>query len=360
MEETKRTAITIISSLLLFSFIMFLVYIIYCYAYYDVNLEEEYATKLLKEEYSFIYEHTLADGLTEEDFNTSISLMYDKSKLKNIYYLYYGNTIYNSIDDFIKTYYYGDRGVDKENIEYESIGHTSLIKRKKLYYKSINVTNRNNNTSSLGVKYNISFKIETGGTLKIDDNTLNCQEDTCSLEKIFGGIHELNYKSNGYTYYGLVNIDNSDTEIEITNLESLVKITTPETTETTKVKENINTGVYALDTCYLAYSCPVKNKSYLKIMDDNKVIQYTYISLDNAGDYYEGTYEISGGFVVMNFTSHIYQMFDYDTKQRTDIVGEGNITLRYQIIDENTIYNEKYKFIWQEPLEIPEEEKLDE
>jgi len=360
MEETKRTIITIISSLLLFSFILFLVYVIYCYAYYDVNKEEEYAGKILEEEYDFIYEHMVVDGLSKDEFRSSINLMYDKSKLKDIYYLYYGEGEYESIDEFLKTYYYGDRGVDRDDIEFIGDGKTSLFKRRKLYYKSIKVTNKNGLESSLGVKYNVNLKIEDGAVLKIDEDTLSCQDNSCVLDKVFGGIYEVSYESNGYSYYGLLNILDDNMVVEITNLDSLVKVSKNKTSDEISIRESVLTGVYALEECYLESGCPVKSKSYLKIMEDNKVIQYTYISLDNAGDYYEGTYEITGNFLVMNFDSHVYRMFDYDTKERTDIVGNGNITLQYQIIDEKTIYNEKYKFVWQEPLEVEEEEKLDE
>ena len=49
---------------------------------------------------------------------------------------------------------------------------------------------------------------------------IECINSHCSIDKIYGGIYEIRYTSNGYEYYGLVNIYKDKQVIDITNIES--------------------------------------------------------------------------------------------------------------------------------------------
>ena len=49
---------------------------------------------------------------------------------------------------------------------------------------------------------------------------------------MFMGLHEVNYISNNYTYYGIVNVTSNVRDINITVLDSLIN-----------VKLNLETGV---------------------------------------------------------------------------------------------------------------------
>jgi hypothetical protein len=50
----------------------------------------------------------------------------------------------------------------------------------------------------------------------------------------------------------------------------------------------------------------------------------------------------------MNFSGHTYQVFDYDTKQSTDINAVVDIELRYRIEDNNYLSNDSYRFKFSE------------
>ena len=76
----------------------------------------------------------------------------------------------------------------------------------------------------------------------------------------------------------------------------------------------------------------------------------TYISLDKAGDLYNGTYEIKDGFLIMKFSGHTYQVFDYDTKESTDITADVDMVIQYKIEENNVIVNDSYKFKFYEWL----------
>ena len=116
----------------------------------------------------------------------------------------------------------------------------------------------------------------------------------------------------------------------------------------TKSDYNLKTGKFKLSSCFLDSGCPSKSKSYVTLYDDNSCEFYTYITLDQAGDRYIGTYAISGNFLVMHFDSHTYKMFDYDTKQSSDIVAKVDMDIRYKIESDYIISNDSYKFKYAE------------
>lgn len=350
MNESKSIWITLGITFFLFSFIIFLVYLVYCYAYYDEYQMSIYADKFNTTNSKYIYDNMFNDSkLTYDDFNISYNLMYDKNNLKNIYYLYYKDSgLFNNLDEFFKTYYYGNNKVKREDIEYQSYGKTNLIRRKSIDYKYVTVSSIDGYNSTLGVLHKITFNVEQLSNLVLDKKNIECENGICVIDDLFGGLHTIQYKSNNINYYGIVNISKNDQVIEVTNLDSLVRV---EKVEENNKNENVGTtnaalniGMYRLSACYLDSSCPSAAKSYVNLYEDGTVDYYTYITLDIAGDTYHGTYEISGNFLILKFASHVYRVHDYDTKQYTDIEGRVDMEMRFKIEDRNTIRSDSYQF----------------
>lgn len=351
MDKNLKT--TLIITGLLFSFIIFLIYLLYCFAYYDKNQENEYFNKIVNYDYKYIFDNLAGkDGLGEEEFNKVLNMMNDKKNLKDIYYLYYRNTETLTLDEFVSKYYYGDVKYNDQHVVYSINGKTGLLKRRAIFYQSIDITNKKGHKSSLGVKRNINFVVEDGAKLKIDNKELKCDKTICKLSKVFGGIHEISYISNGYEYYGLINIVKDKQTIEVTNIDSLVRIDlisdnnilVKDDIKNDFSSNNLTIGKYNLNKCYLNFGCPSTKKSYLLLNDDGSCKFYTYITLDQAGDLYYGTYTKEGNFLVLNFNGHTYQVFDYDTKESTNITADVDIEMRYKIEQGNILTNDSYRF----------------
>lgn len=351
MIKNENLKNTIFITFFLFSFIAFLIYLLYCYAYYDKSLEEFYYKEIANYNYDYFYNNLIdKDGLNKENFDKTIELMTSLKELKKIYYLYYKNGDIYSLEDFLSIYYYGDYKINIDDVVFSSNGKTGLFKRKAIFYDEVYLNNDVSN-STLGVLRSIQFNVEENSILKVDNNELSCDDGVCEVFKIFGGTHEILYTSNNYQYYGLVNISKDKQSIDVTNLDSLVRIDLI-TDDSIVIDDNtdmkLEIGEYKLSKCYLDSGCPTAKKSYLKLHSDGSCEFYTYINLDKAGDYYKGYYKIENNFLVMNFDSHTYEVFDYDTKQSTDINGNVEIEMRYKIEDDNSLVNDSYRFIFSE------------
>lgn len=226
MSKDKSMLITIGLSSFLFLFILILVYLVYCFAYYDDNQKSVFVDKYNSKKYDFVYENMVNnDKLSLNDFYISLSLMKDKDKLKIVYDKYYSDKdLYKDEEDFINTYYYGDSEIIEDNISFMEVGRTSLFKRKKFYFENIDVINNSNNKVNLGIKNDIILNIEDSGIIVVDDKEINCNNNSCHIDYIFGGLHLVFYKSNNLEYIGILNINRSGQIIDITNLDNLVKI----------------------------------------------------------------------------------------------------------------------------------------
>lgn len=350
--DKKNLITTIKITFILFSFIIFLIYLLYCYAYYDKYQEQVYHDKISSGDLEFFYTNLIdKDGLLKKDFDKTVEFMLDNKNIKDIYYLYYRNSGIYSLEEFTNKYYYGDYSIAKDGITFAYNGKTNLFRRRAIFFDNLNIVNKKGYKVSLGVKRKINFLVEEDATLKIDNQELKCEKNKCILNKAFGGLHELIYSSNGYEYYGIINITKDNQEIEVTNLESLVRIDeVSDNNILVDVEDDITlkTGNYKLSKCYLDYGCPSSKKSYIKLNEDGTCEFYTYISLDKAGDLHFGKYRVEDGFLIMNFDSHTYQVFDYDTKESTDINAEVDIELRYKIVNSKTVVSDDYKFIFSE------------
>lgn len=347
MDKNLKT--TLLITFLLFSFIIFLLYLLYCYAYYDEYQEEVYLNKINEYDYGYIFKNMAGkDSLSEDEYNKVIKMMTEQKELKNIYYLYYRDLDDISLDEFLDAYYYGKFEVKHEDVNYSINGKTNLISRRAIFYQSIEVTNEKGYKTSLGVKRNIEFSVEDGATLKVNNESLECIDNICNVNSIFGGLHEVIYTSNGYEYYGIVNISKDKQKIEVTNLESLVRIDDVSDNnilvDNEIVENELKVGTYRLNGCSLSYGCPSSQKSYISLNNDGTCQFYTYITLDQAGDLYNGTYSRDGNFLIMKFDGHTYEVFDYDTKVTTNIDASVNVEMQYRIEENNILANEDYRF----------------
>lgn len=293
--------------------------------------------------YDFVYNNINDSSKLEYgDFLKVINIMYDKNNLKNIYYSYYSDHM--SLDSFMSMYYYGNSQIKKDDISFIKEGETDLFHRSKFKYNKINAVNGNGYKSSLGVKENVSFEIENNSELVLDGNKLNCVNNICLVDYIFGGLHEIEYVSNGYDYYGIINVYDSEQLIYVAKESSLVKKNISSEEVFNEVTDfDLKYGKYSLKDCYLSSGCPSKKSSYIDLRADGTVEFFTYITLDQAGDYYLGTYDIQGDFLTLYFDSHIYSVFDYDTKQSTDINADVDIVMNFKL-EENNIINDSYMF----------------
>ncbi len=349
MIKNENLKNTIYITFFLFSFIAFLIYLLYCYAYYDKSLEETYYKEIADYNYNYFYDNLIdKDGLDREDFDKTVKLMTSVNELKNVFYLYYKNSDIYSLEEFLSIYYYGDYKISSDDVVFSFNGKTSLFKRKAIFYDEVHLNN-GVSKSTWGVLRNIQFNVEENSTLKVDNNELSCDNGVCKDFKIFGGLHEIIYESNNYQYYGIVNVSKDKQVIDITNLDSLVRIDLV-TDDSIVIGDNVDAeveiGSYKLSKCYLDSGCPTTKKTYLKLYSDGSCEFYTYINLDKAGDYYIGKYNIENNFLIMNFDSHVYEVFDYDTKQSTNINGNIEIEMRYKIEDDGSLVNDSYKFVF--------------
>ena len=362
MSNAKKFFITSIVSILLVGFIAFLIYVIYAYGYYNKGLINEMTYNFNKNDFDYVYDN-LTEQLDRESFDDVINLMYDKNALKDIYYLYYSKSEYN-IESFYDEFYFGDKNVDIEDIDFNYEGKTNLFKRSKITYNYINIENKAGNKSAIGVLNNITLEVDNGSELFIDGKKIECS-DKCLIEKIYGGLHQIKYINNKMTYFGLLNIPKNDAEINISSLNSLIKTVDMNEVKPTKdVKAATNSvvkeGIYNIYYCYLDDGCGNKKKSYLKILPDNYIELYLYNNYEVAGNYFYGTYKIDEDILVLHLVKHDYVVYDYDYGQTDHVEVVIDAKRRYKILNDETIDGNDYRFTFKEELPEPEEETEEE
>lgn len=221
--KDKNLLITLSITIILFSFISFLIYTIYCYSFYNPYQEKKLANLYNNQEYDYIYNNLDNNILTFKEFMIPLNLMYDKTNLNDIYNKYYLKSNISQ-ESFINEYYYNNNNIIPDDIEFIYEGKTNLIHRRKIKYSKIYVKNKKENTSTIGLLKNINLLIEEHGEIKIDNNYLTCTENKCNIEYIYGGLHEIIYTSNNNTYFGLLNITKDNDNIEISLINNLIKI----------------------------------------------------------------------------------------------------------------------------------------
>lgn len=288
-RTTKALSTTLGLTIILFGFIVFLLYVIYCYAYYDKYMELEYTNSFNNGDYNFVFDKMVGKGnLTYEQFTYSLDKLTDKERLNEIFDSYYKDSgIYNK-EDFLDTYLYKLNNVVESDIKFSTNGKTNLFTRRAIFYDEIKITN-NKSYTNIGVFNKISFKVEDNSILRVDNKELECINNVCIIDKIYGGIHEISYASNGYEYYALVNITKDKKSIEVTNLDSLVKVR--------EANVALKYGRYLLTNCN--GFCPIINKSYLMINEDNTYYLYDYHK-DGQNYNASGEYSVNGNYITID------------------------------------------------------------
>jgi len=233
--EKKSVSITALVTILLFGLVIFLLYVIFCYSFYDKSQEENIIENFNNGNYDSFYD-TLFDKkyISKEEYNYSINLMFKKNELNEIYNKYYSDLKY---EEFINKYYYRNR-LTIDDLKVITEGKTTLFKRRITYCSSIKIRNNNDEFSSFGVKKDVSFSVDEDIKLVIDERGCELKDKVCHYDYILGGLHTVKYEKDGIEYFGLVNVVKDNSNITIDNLDSLVKIV-----DVTDVIDNIDVSL---------------------------------------------------------------------------------------------------------------------
>ena len=353
VNKHQHLIVTLIISLLLFIILTVITYLIYVYGYYDRIKENDILENFNSYKFDRVHQDLYLNDkeyLTTKSLKNMTDLMFNKKNLESIYDNYYLNTNkYSSKEDFINKYYYGTSTLTIKDIDFFNTGNTDILSRrisKSIRYRIKNVYDEE---THIGIIKNINFVTLENDSLKIDDNTINCSKE-CKIDKMYSGVHSLEYYHDGFTFYSIILIDASNSTININNLKNLVPISKDiDDTLLDEIvgnKSELNVGIYSLNKCNLASGCPSTNYSYITLNKDNTCAFYTYITIDKAGDSYSGTYKKENGFLILEFSGHTYSVFDYDTKQSTDIQVETNIKMTFKIDSKTSFSNKDYEFIF--------------
>ena len=349
--KDKNLIFTFCITFVLFSFVIFLMYLIYCYSYYDNRQVDILLENYNTDKWDYVYDNWYDnDKLSKEQFYNSINIMYDSNFLRNIYDTYYKNNTRMSFDLFKNQYFYGSNVINQKDISFELVGKTNLFNRRKIYFKKINLENKNGYTTRLGIFNNYKIIVPDGGTINFDNQDCVIENNVCTIPILFGGLHKMLYNDNGIKYFALVNVYDDDLELDVTKSDNLVRYFGENEVQGV-VQENkedsfVNKGSYRVSSCYLATSCPNSRESYLILNEDGTCLLYIYITLDVSRDSYLGKYHINGDFLYLTFDRHTYNIFDYDTKESTDIEVASDMRMRFKIENPSVISNEKYKFTY--------------
>ncbi len=349
--KDKNLTITIGITFVLFSFIIFLMYLIYCYSYYDNRKSDIFLENYNKDAWDFVYDNwEHKEEIEKESFYNSMNIMYDKNFLRNIYDTYYKANSKMTFEMFSNQYYFGDSAITKNKIIFATEGKTNLINRKKFYYKNVNLENKNGYTTRLGIFHNIKLEVPNNGTINFDNQACELKENICEIPVVFGGLHKVLYSYNGIKYFALLNIYSDNMEVDVTTIDGLIKYIEGQSvkgvTVTNKEDAFVSKGSYRVSACYLPSSCPNSRESYLILNEDGTCTLYIYITLDVSRDTYNGTYRINEDFIYLSFDRHIYNVFDYDTKEADDIEVVTDMKMSFKIEDANNLKNDKYKFTY--------------
>ena len=351
VNKHQNLVITLIISLLLFIILTVITYLIYIYGYYDKNKENKILENFNSYKFDRVYNDLYLNDkeyLTTKSLRNMTDLMFNKKNLENIYDKYYQDTNkYSSKNDFINKYYYGSSTLTIKDIKFQNTGKTDILSRRLSKSISYKIKNVYEEETYIGIIKNITFKTLGEDALKIDDNIISCFNE-CKINKLYSGVHSIEYTHKGFIYYSILLIDKSNTTIYMNEIKNLVAISKNVDTsifdDLEKNGNDLQVGIYSLTKCNLSSGCPSTNYSYVMLNQDKTCAFYTYITIDKAGDSYEGTYEKENGFLILDFSGHTYSVFDYDTKKSTDIAVDTNIKMVFKINSKTTFSNSDYEF----------------
>ncbi len=351
INKHQNFIISLIISLLVFIILTVVSYLIYVYGYYDRIKENEILENFNSYKFDRVHNDLYLNDkehLTTKNLKNITDLMFNKKNLEKIYDNYYEKTNkYSSKEDFINRYFYGNSPLTIKDIQFYNSGKTDLLSRRISKANKYVIKNGYDEETYIGIVNNITFNTIGDDTLKIDENTISCPT-TCRVERMYSGVHSIEYIHDGFTYYSILLIDHSNSSIDINSIKNLVAISEEIDTDIFDVideeNKDLNIGIYSLNRCNLPTGCPSTTYSYITLNKDNTCEFYTYITLDKAGDSYSGTYKKENGFLILDFSGHTYSVYDYDTKQSTDIFVDTNIKMTFKINSNSSFSNKDYEF----------------
>ncbi len=225
--EKKSILITSVVTVSLFVFVAFLLYVIYCFSFYDSNKENEFLVNFNTEAYDFVYDNLYgSDHITKEEYNYSVNLMFKKNMLNEIYDLYYSDL---DKEEFLDSYYFGNN-VKPKDIKFIKEGKTNLFRRRSILYYSIKITSNSGVKTDFGIRNDIQLLLSDDSHLIVDDRECDIKENVCLIPYVLGGLHTLKYEVGGIKYFGLLLINEDNMKVDVSTLGTLVRINTPEET----------------------------------------------------------------------------------------------------------------------------------
>ena len=219
--ENKHILATVFITFFLFSFVLFLIYVVYCFSFYDTYQEKKFVDNFNKGLYDYVYDNLEDSNRIDEDlYNYSVNLNFNEKSLIEIYEKYYKE--YDK-SDFIDSYLFSNR-VQIDNFHFKSNIKTSLTKRRDLKYIRIDVRTANQKKTSFGVMRNISFETPENSKLIVDEKECSINENICHFDYLLGGLHTVFYENNNTVYFGLANVFDDNLKIVVSGLKSLVVV----------------------------------------------------------------------------------------------------------------------------------------
>ena len=328
----KHLFITTLISVLLFTFVVFLIYIVYCFSFYDKNLTNKYINNFNNGSYDFVYNNMVnSKEIDKDSYNYSINLMFKKDSLEDIYNKYYRDS---NKEEFFDNYYYG-RNVLVDGFSFKEEGKTSFFKRKKISYDKITIFTNNRTMSSFGIKKDVKLLVEKDSSLIVDEKECKIIDNYCHFDYILGGLHTITYDNGNDTYFGLVNVIYSSSEIEITNLSSLIKI---DGVKGAVLDNRISLGIGK----YVAN----EGDSFVKLNNNSSFIIYKKYNLEHYYEVFYGTYDREGNTIVLNVDKSTYR--NYLTNMYQEYDYSENDVFVFEIINEKMITNNQDIFVLNE------------
>lgn len=322
-------------SVFLFMFISFLIYVVYCFSFYDKNQIDKYINNFNNGSYDFVYNNMVnKEKINKEDFNYSINLMFNNEELESIY-----NDYFTSINKeiFIDKYSFSNK-VDNDYFSFKETGKTTFFERKKIEYDKVIVKSKDGK-STFGVLNNITLNVENNSKLIIDNKECKITDNKCVFEYLLSGLHTIKYESGSNTYFGIVNIVLDNSSIDITTIDDLVKIDDVKGVSIDNKK--INIGLYKDVNCLEKDECFFKNR-YIELKEDNSFYMYLADGILGFNETYKGTYDIQYNKLYLHVNEYIYNNVILNTQN----VEKGNdiILFEFTINGDNSFSNETYNF----------------
>ncbi len=333
--------VTIIISLVFLVVIGISSYIIYVCGFYNKLQENkvlEYYNSYNFDDLYYYMDISNNKYMSKKTYQSIINTMYNKLTLQQIYNDYYvDSNIYKDMDSFVNEFYYGYGDKSKDNFVLKYEGKTTLFTRRKLLIEGIKVRSAADQTSYLGKIKNLTLNIEENASIKLDGVQVDCENNVCNIDYLFGGVHSIEYTSGDFIYFCIYNIDKDNTIINVNNIKNLISINKKVSIDADNFDKVLNdngnnktiaAGLYALVECKLGEMCPTLN-SYMSINVDGSLTYTRYYG--STVNNYVGTYTFNNGFINIVF-------------DKVDNVSLGE-KVTFKINDDGSFGSDYYRFV---------------